>query len=100
MNGVKLLLWIELIFVNILGIDQMLDHFEEVLEKFQNGSGSLKFSAIGKLTKALLAISHSNADVERIFSHVTLIKVKQRLKTCTVNGKASNALSILHRVHS
>ena len=56
--------------------------------KIRNVSGSLKFPAIGKLTKALLAIPHSNADVERIFSHVTLIKVKQRnkLKTSTVDA--------------
>ena len=45
---------------------------------FHDGSGGLRFPTVGKLTKSLLSIPHSNADVERIFSHVNLIKVKQR----------------------
>ena len=53
-------------------------------------SGGLRFQTVGKLTKSLLSVLvlHSNVDVARIFSHVNLIKVKQRnqLNTSTLDA--------------
>ena len=53
-----------------------------------DASGGLRFPTIGKLTKSLLSIPHSNADVEKFFSHVNLIKVKQKnqLKTSPLDA--------------
>ena len=70
--------------------------FWESIVNIYDASGGLRFPTTGKLTKSLLSIPHSNADVERIFSRFNLIKVKQRnqLKTstlesrCPVDGKA------------
>ena len=51
---------------------------------------------VRKQTVQLLSLSHSNVDVERLFSHVSLIKTKHRnkLKTSTVDAlwKTQDAL--------
>ena len=51
-------------------------------------SGKSRFPTISKLSKSLLLLPHSNADAERIFSQVTLIKTKTRnkLKTETLDA--------------
>lgn len=51
----------------------------------KNASGDLLFPTIGMLTTSF---PHSNADVERLFSQVSLTKTKQRnsLKTSTVDA--------------
>jgi hypothetical protein len=57
----------------------------------QDDVGELRFPILTKLAKGLLSLPHGNADVERIFSHVTLIRTDKRnmLGHDTVN-------SILH----
>ena len=57
----------------------------DIHDPFDNNT---RFPTIGKLTKSLLSLPHSNADVERIFSQVVLTKVKQRnkLKTSTLDA--------------
>ena len=86
--------WRELQFTDTVDIPKYSGHRDNVatfwgnLGKIEDACGSLKFPIIGKLTKSLLSIPHSNADVERIFSHVNLIKVKQRnkLKVSTLDA--------------
>ena len=58
------------------------------LGKMTDTSGESRFPTISKLSKTLLSLPHSNADVERIFSQVTLIKTKTRnkLKTETLDA--------------
>lgn len=43
-----------------------------------DGDGKLRFPLLFKLVKGLLVLPHGNADVERIFSHVSQIKTKKR----------------------
>ena len=47
-----------------------------------------RFPTISKLVKSVLSLPHSNAEVERLFSQVTLIKTRQRnkLKTKTLDA--------------
>ena len=86
--------WRELQFTDTVDIPEYSGHRDNVatfwgnLGKIEDACGSLKFPIIGKLTKSLLSIPHSNADVEWIFSHVNLIKVKQRnkLKVSTLDA--------------
>jgi hypothetical protein len=49
-------------------------------------SGEKRFPTVSKLTTSLLSLPHSNANVERIFSHVANIKTKTRnsMKTRTL----------------
>ena len=51
-------------------------------------SHASRFPTIAKLIKSLLSLPHLNADIERLFSQVTLIKTKERnkLKTSTVDA--------------
>ena len=62
--------------------------FWGLVATLKDGSGSKKFPTVGSLIKSLLSLPHSNADVERIFSQVTLIKTKHRnnLKTSTMDA--------------
>ena len=55
-----------------------------------------RFPTISKLTTSLLSLPHSNADVERIFSHVSNIKTKSRnsLKTKTLEALILTKLSL------
>ena len=86
--------WRELQFIDRSDLPEYSGHRVDVgtfwgsVGNIRDGSGGLRFPTVGKLTKSLLSIPHSNADVERIFSHVNLIKVKQRnqLKTSTLDA--------------
>ncbi len=53
-----------------------------------NTSGESRFPTISKLTKSLLSLPHSNAEVERVFSQVVLLKTKVRnkLKSSTLDS--------------
>ena len=53
-----------------------------------NTSGVSRFPTISKLTKSLLSLPHSNAEVERVFSQVALMKTKLRnsLKSSTLDS--------------
>ena len=61
--------WREITFMDRTDLPEYSGHRSDVgsfwgsVGKIRNVSGSLKFPAIGKLTKALLAISHSNASL-------------------------------------
>ena len=59
----------------------------------QNGrySWQKRFPVILKLTMSLLSLPHSNADIKRIFSHVTIIKTKARN---SVKAKTLEALIV------
>ena len=58
------------------------------LLNFINSLGIFEFKNVSQLVLNLICIPHSNAQCERIFSKVNLIKTKQRNKllTDTVNG--------------
>ena len=55
-----------------------------------------RFPTISKLTTTLLSLPHSNADVERVFSHVTNIKTKMRnsMKTTTLEALIVTKLAL------
>jgi hypothetical protein len=58
------------------------------VSKMTDTSNEARFPTISLLAKSFLAFPHSNADVERIFSQISLIKTKRRnkLKTNTMNA--------------
>ncbi len=62
--------------------------FWGMISRIVNTSDQRRFPTISKLTTTLLCLPHSNADVERIFSHVTVIKTKARnkMKTKTLDA--------------
>ena len=53
-----------------------------------NTSGESRFPTISKLTKSLLSLPHSNAEVERVLSQVVLLttKVRKKLKSSTLDS--------------
>ena len=55
-------------------------------------SGELRYSMLSHLAKALLILPHGNADTERVFSKMNLIKTK--LRNC-IGNKSMNALLTL-----
>ena len=65
-----------------------MDHYWGDVAALTDGCGEIKFPTLGYFVKSFLSLPHSNADVERIFSQVTLIKTKQqnRLKTSTLDS--------------
>ena len=56
-------------------------------------SGDLRYSVLPRLAKALLILPHGNADTERVFSKMNLIKTK--LRNC-IGNKSMNALLTLN----
>ena len=64
------------------------DSFWGSVNKMMNTSGERRFPTVSKLMSSLLSLPHSNADVERIFSQVVLIKTKTRncLKASTLDA--------------
>lgn len=66
------------------------------INKLVDTSQQQRFPLILKLTTSLLSLPHSNADVERIFSHVTNIKTKARnsMKTKTLEALIITKLSL------
>ena len=54
------------------------DVFWNHMEKCMSGSGEMLYPILSRLMKALLCLPHGNADCDRIFSHVQLIKTKTR----------------------
>ena len=65
-----------------------MDHYWGDVAALTGGCGEIKFPTLGYFVKSFLSLPHSNADVERILSQVTLIKTKQRnkLKTSTLDS--------------
>ena len=56
-------------------------------------SGDLRYSVLPRLAKALLILPHGNADTERVFSKMNLIKTKLRN---SIGNKSMNALLTLN----
>ena len=54
------------------------DHYWHEVSLLTDSSGKRRFTLLPKLMKCMLVLPHGNADSERLFSHVTLIKTKQR----------------------
>ena len=57
-----------------------IDQFWGRLSTVTDGAGAPKFAILATLMKGLLSLPHSNADTERVFSAVNLIKTKSRNK--------------------
>ncbi len=58
------------------------------ISEITDTSGESRFPTISRLTKSLLVFPHSNAEVERVFSQVVLLKTKIRnkLKSSTLDS--------------
>jgi hypothetical protein len=58
------------------------------VSRLKDSNGTLRFPVLTRLVRILMALPHGNADVERLFSKVTLIKTKlrNRLHDSTVNS--------------
>lgn len=86
--------WRELQFMEPIDLPQSSSSRNDVVEywgkvgKMANTSGESRFPTIAKLAQSFLSFPHSNAEVERLFSQVTLIKTKHRnkLKTSTLES--------------
>ena len=67
---------------------QLLNPRKDHIDRFWGDDDEVKFSTVSLFVKSLLALPHSNADVERIFSQVSLIKTKHRnrIKTSTLDA--------------
>lgn len=63
--------------------------FWSELQKVKDGSNEMKFGVLSRLMCGLLALPHSSACVERVFSQVNIIKTKQsnRLLATTVANR-------------
>ncbi|KAB0790621.1 hypothetical protein PPYR_14935 [Photinus pyralis] len=68
--------------------EQIIDTFWGKLASYKNVLGEYEYRNLALFAISLLCIPHANADCERIFSKVNLIKTKPRnkLATRTVNG--------------
>ena len=72
--------WRELSFTDLPPYDPKKIHMNRYwgdVAALTDGCGEIKFPTLGYFVKSLLSLPHSNADVERRFSQVTLIKAKQ-----------------------
>ena len=82
--------WRQMEFAEIpFSYDEMaVDEFWGKVGAITNGTETLQFPMLSAFMKSLLVLPHSNADTERIFSQITLIKTKVRnkLSTQTVNA--------------
>lgn len=69
-------------------LDMPIDEFWGKVSCITDGSETPVFGNVSKFMKSLLALPHSSADAERLFSAVTLIKSKtrNRLNTRTVTA--------------
>lgn len=82
--------WRQMPFLNNDEIkkEQEVDKFWVKLLHYKNALGEFEYKNIAQFVISLLCIPHANADCERIFSKINLIKTKQRnrLVTNTING--------------
>lgn len=67
------------------------DEYWGRISAITDGTEALQFPVVAKFMKQLLVLPHSNADTERIFSQINLIKskVRNKLTTETVNSLLS-----------
>ena len=72
--------------------DFKLQTFEDVSKLEDPVSWDLRYSVLPRLAKALLILPHGNADTERVFSKMNLIKTKLRN---SIGNKSMNALLTL-----
>ncbi|XP_052131690.1 uncharacterized protein LOC113215455 [Frankliniella occidentalis] len=68
--------------------EEEVDVFWHKIGQLTDSDGELKYSVLAEFVLAVLSLPHSNADVERIFSKITLIRtrLRNRLVTPTVEG--------------
>jgi len=72
-----------------LGVDMNPVQFWDALMSVKVGNGDLTYGTLGKFMCTLLALPHSSACVERIFSEVNMVKTPQtnRLHASTVANR-------------
>ena len=70
-----------------MAVDEFWGQFATVTD----GAEEAQFATLCRFMKSLLVLPHANADTERVFSHVNLIKTdtRNRLKTDTVSALLS-----------
>ncbi|KAK3918984.1 Zinc finger protein 862 [Frankliniella fusca] len=68
--------------------EKEVDVFWARIGKITDGEGNSKYAVLSEFVLSVLSIPHANADVERIFSKITLIRtrLRNRLITPTVEG--------------
>ena len=78
------------------------DSFWGSVSKMTNTSGEHRFPTVSKLMTSLLSLPHTNADVERIFSQVVLIKTKTRncLKASTLDAIVKPVVDMYKRMNN
>ncbi|KAK3921787.1 LOW QUALITY PROTEIN: Zinc finger protein 862 [Frankliniella fusca] len=68
--------------------EELVDVFWARIGKLTDSDGALRYGVLAGFVLAVLSLPHSNADVERIFSKITIMrnKLRNRLITRTVEG--------------
>ena len=83
--------WQNLIYSKetVQNLTQTPTSFWSELQKVKDGNNKMKFGVLARLMCGLLALPHSSACVERVFSQVNIIKTKQsnRLLATTISNR-------------
>ncbi|XP_045472719.1 uncharacterized protein LOC123679267 isoform X3 [Harmonia axyridis] len=71
-----------------IDINEDIDIFWGKLQKYTNEMGVFEFQKLSQFVLNILSLPHSNAECERVFSKINLVKTKSRNKliTNTING--------------
>ncbi|XP_045468402.1 uncharacterized protein LOC123676520 [Harmonia axyridis] len=71
-----------------IDINEDIDIFWGKLQKYTNEMGVFEFQNLSQFVLNILSLPHSNAECERVFSKINLVKTKSRNKliTNTING--------------
>ena len=83
--------WHNINFINWNNTTNTIQFWSEVLQ-YKNAARENPFSLISQLAITILSLPHSNAEVERVFSSMNIIKTKQRNR---MSLKTINALILL-----
>ena len=71
--------WREFRHMDLMDLESLdVDQFWNEIACLKKVDGQARFSILPQLMKCLLALPHTSADAERVFSQLTLIKTKQR----------------------
>lgn len=95
--------WRRLPLVNIpveINSEDQPDTFWGKLKKWKSPTGESEFAYLSQFALDALCLPHSNADCERVFSKVNLIKTKTRSRLITeiINGSLLAAQCVQEKV--
>lgn len=80
---------------SLRGFDEKATVFWQEIRSVKDGNNHIKYDVLSKLMCGLLALPHSSACVERVFSQVNMIKTKHRLQADAIADRllAKQAIS-------